>query len=162
MTNFHYNFMGIGSLCDHGCRILFEKKTVTIFSKNSTIILRGWREPVGAKLWRFSLQTEDHPAVPPKWNSVPTALNAHKLPSAGALVRYLHVATDFPIKSTWLVAIKAGNYASWPGRTYANANKYCPVPIETFQENLTQSRQGAHSTKPKPDQVPRSSKTKSK
>ena len=78
------------------------------------------------------------------------------------MVRYLHADTGFPVKSTWLAAIKAGNYASWPGLTYANANKYCPVPIETLQRHLAQSRKGARSTKPKPDRVPIPPKTKSK
>ena len=61
-----------------------------------------------------------------------------------------------------LAAIKSGNYASWLGLTYANANKYFPVPIETLQVNLNQSRQGARSTKPKPVRVPKTPKIKSK
>ena len=68
----------------------------------------------------------------------------------------------FPVKSTFLAAIKAGNYASWPGLTYANAKNYCPVSIETLQGHLTQSRQDALSNKLKPDLVPRPPKTKSK
>jgi hypothetical protein len=52
----------------------------------------------------------------------PAALNAHDLPSVLALVHYLHAAAGFPVKSTWLAAIKAGNFASWPGLTYANAS----------------------------------------
>ena len=47
----------------------------------------------------------------------------------GALVRYLHVAAGFSVKSTWLEAIKSGNYSSWPGLTYANASKYCPISM---------------------------------
>ncbi len=50
------------------------------------------------------------------------ALNAHDLSSVGALIHYLHAAAGFPVKSTWLAAIKAGNYSSWPGLTYANAS----------------------------------------
>ena len=68
-------------------------------------------------------------------------------PSVGALVRYLHAAAGFPVKSTWLAAIKAGNYASWSGLTYANASKYYPVPIETLQGHLKQTRMGVRSTK---------------
>ena len=100
--------------------------------------------------------------MPPEWISGPTALNANDRPSVGALVLYLHAATGFPVKSTWLAAIKAGNHASYPGLTYANAYKYCPVSIESLQGYLTQSRQCARSTKPKPDTVPRPPMTKSK
>ena len=138
-----------------------KKIYVTVFTKDDTIILRGWREPSGAKLWRFSLSPEDHPSVPPEWSSVPTALNAHDLPSVGSLVRYLHAATGFPVKSTWLAEIKAGNYDSWPSLTYSNAYKYCPVSVQSLQGHLTQYRQGARSTKPKPDPVPITLMTKS-
>ena len=82
----------------------------------------------------------------------------------GALVRYLHATTGFPVKSTWLGAIKAGNYSSWPGLTYDNASNYCPLYVESVKGNLTQSRQGVRSTKPKPlpdlDPVPRKQTTK--
>ena len=54
----------------------------------------------------------------------PTALNAHNLPSVGMLVHYLHDAAAFPVKSTWLAAIKASNFASWSGLNYANASKF--------------------------------------
>ena len=121
MPNFHHNLMGIGPLCEHGCRDLFEKISVTVFTKDDTIILRGWREPSGANLWMFSLCPKDHPSMPPEWSSDPTALNAHDLTSVVSLVRYLHASIGIPVKSTWLTAIKAGNYASWPGITYANA-----------------------------------------
>ena len=100
--------------------------------------------------------------MPPEWSSGPTALNAHDLPSVGALVRYLHAATGFPVNSTWFAAIEAGNYASWPGLTYANAKNYFPISIETAQGHLTQSRQGVCYTKPKPDPVTGPPKTNSK
>ena len=123
MPNFHHNLMGIGPLCDHGCRVVFEQTKVTVFSKDSTELLRGWRETTGSKLWRFSLRPGDHPTPPPDWSKGPTALNTHDLPSVGALVRYLHATAGFLVKSTWLWSIKAGNYSSWPGLTYAKASK---------------------------------------
>jgi hypothetical protein len=42
------------------------------------------------------------------------------------LIHYLHAAAGFPVKSTWLAAIKAGNFASWPELAYANASKFVP------------------------------------
>ena len=63
------------------------------------------------------------------------------------LVRYLHAAAGFPVKPTWLATIKAGNYSSWSGLTYANASKYCHISIETLQGHLKQTRQCVRSTK---------------
>ena len=42
------------------------------------------------------------------------------LPSIGALVGFYHACAGFPVKHTWLKAIKAGSYNSLPGLTYAN------------------------------------------
>ena len=49
-----------------------------------------------------------------------------------------------------LAAIKAGNFASWPGLTYTNAEKYCPISVDTLKGHMTHTRKGARSTKPKP------------
>ena len=123
-----------GSLCDHGCTVLFDSNAVTVYSKDhKNILLKGWRDTTGAKLWRFSLRPKDNPvsSIQPDPPQTPTALNAHDLPSVGALVRYLHAAAGFPVKSTWLAAIKTGNFSTWPGLTYANASRYCPNCEET-------------------------------
>ena len=77
-------------------------------------------------------------------------MNTHDLPSVCALVHYLHACAGFPVRSTWLAAIKAGNFSSWPGLTYTNAEKYCPLSVETLQGHMTQTRQGKRSTKLKP------------
>ena len=57
--------------------------------------------------------------------TTPAAHSAYKLPSVEALVRYMHAASGFPVKSTWLKAIKKGNFVTWPGLTYSNTEKYC-------------------------------------
>eukprot|EP00804_Cyclotella_cryptica_P006024 CCRYP_000276-RA/>CCRYP_000276-RA protein AED:0.08 eAED:0.08 QI:0/0/0/0.66/1/1/3/0/1069 len=152
MPSFQHNLMGIGKLCDNNCRVVFDKTTVTVFANDGSTLLQGWREQQGDKLWRFSLIPNQQ--VSPDWGSqAPMALNARDLPSVGALVHYLHAAAGFPVKETWLAAIKAGNYASWPGLTHANASKYCPSCNETIKGHLTQVRQGIRSTKPKPPQA---------
>ena len=72
------------------------------------------------------------------------------LPSMGALVGFYHACAGFPVKQSWLKAIKAGNYNSLPGLTYANASRYCPDADETTKGHLAQQRQNIQSTKPKP------------
>ena len=78
------------------------------------------------------------------------AYSVYDLLSVEALVWYFHAATGYPVKDTWLKAIKAGNYSSWPGLTLQNATKYCPVPIATLKGHMVQTRQNVRSTKPKP------------
>jgi hypothetical protein len=71
------------------------------------------------------------------------------LPSIGALVGFYHVCLGFPVKQTWLDAIKAGNCDTFDGLTYSNAAKYCPDSDETIMGHLAQQRQNVRSTKPK-------------
>ena len=59
----------------------------------------------------------------------------------------MHAAAGFPVQSTWLKAIKNGNFKSWPGLTYNNAEKYCPQSMETIKGHMIQSSQGVRPTK---------------
>ena len=59
----------------------------------------------------------------------------------------MHAAAVFPVRSTWLKAIKNGNFNSWPGLTYNNAAKYCPQSMETIKGRMVQYSQGVGSTK---------------
>ena len=77
----------------------------------------------------------------------PEANNVYDLPSVEALFCYMHAATGFPVRSTWLKAINNGNLNSWPGLTYNNAAQYFPQPMEKIKGHMVQSSQGVKSTK---------------
>ena len=53
----------------------------------------------------------------------PAVHSAYDLPSIEDLVRYMHAAAGFPVKSTWFKAIKKGNFESWPGLNYKNTGR---------------------------------------
>jgi hypothetical protein len=72
------------------------------------------------------------------------------LPSISALVGFYHACLGFPVKHTWLEAIKAGNCDSFNGRMYSNAASYCPDLDKTILGHLAQQRRNVHSTKPPP------------
>jgi len=152
MPTFKHTLIGIGPICDADCQVLFSKTDVTVFSPDGSPILQGWRDEAGAKLWRFALRPDKDDLPPRRADTQASSLaaySAYDLPSVVALVRYLHAAAGFPVKKTWLAAIKAGNFATWPGLTYSNAAKYFPESDETVKGHLTQSRKGTRSTKPK-------------
>jgi hypothetical protein len=71
------------------------------------------------------------------------------LPSIAALAGFDHACLGFPVKQTWLNAIKAGNCDTFEGLTYSNAAKYCPDSDKTIMGHLAQQRQNVRSTKPK-------------
>jgi hypothetical protein len=60
------------------------------------------------------------------------------LPSIGALVGFYHACLGFPVKQTWLDAIKAGNCDIFKGLRYSNAAKYCPDSDEAIMGHLAQ------------------------
>jgi hypothetical protein len=53
------------------------------------------------------------------------------------------------VKSTWLKAIKAGNYVRWPMLTENNLQKYYPKTPKTAKGHLNQTRKNVGSTKVK-------------
>ena len=161
MPGFTNNLISIGKLCDADCSAYFNKTAVTIFNCDGLPILHGYRETTGARLWRFNITATTpqavaataahHPASPP---TAEAAKRAYDLPSTPALIEFLHAAAGYPVKSTWLAAIKAGNYTTWPGLTYELAAKYCPDPDCTHKGHMAQMRQHVRSTEPKPPTPP--------
>ena len=57
--------------------------------------------------------------------------NVYELPNTAQTIRYLHACAGYPTKSTWLTAIRAGNYLSWPMLTASAVNKHFPESEET-------------------------------
>jgi len=61
-------------------------------------------------------------------------------------VRYLHAAAGFPVKESWIDAIKAGNYTTWPGLNVKVVNRYFPESDETQKGHMKKQRQNVRST----------------
>ena len=93
-----------------------------------------------------------HPIVPlaarppsgtPITRSTEYQRRAYDLPSTRALVEYLHCTVGSPVKSTFLKAVKNGNFRSFPGLTVENVARYGPDKADaTILGHLTQVRQG--------------------
>jgi hypothetical protein len=88
-----------------------------------------------------------------------TPYNPHilDLPSVGALIGFYHACLGFPVKQTWLEAIKAVNFEFLDGLTYSNTARYCPDADKTIMGHLAQQHQNVWSTKAPPsvpDQSP--------
>ena len=154
MPSFRHNLLGIGVLCDQDCKVLFTIRSVIIYDKDNKPFLTEWIETVRAKLWRISLNQDlsDIPPFPEDHNATPEeatieAYSAYDLPSVEALVKYFHAAAGYPMRSTWLTAIKAGNFKTWPGLTYNNARRYCPSAGEFIKGHMVQTRKNVRSTK---------------
>jgi len=76
--------------------------------------------------------------------------SVYDLPSTEQAIKWMHAICGYPVKSTWLKVIKAGNYVGWPMLTKRNVQKYYPETIETAKGHLNQMRNNVCSTKEKP------------
>ena len=114
--------------------------TISISQKRKPV-LQGCRDIDG--LWRLSCSKKPDPVS----QQTESASNVYSLPMIGAVIRYLHAAAGFPVKDTWIQAIKNGHYISWPGVTVEAVNKHFPKSIETQKGHLKKQRQNVRSTK---------------
>ena len=114
MPGFHHNLMGISEFCDADCKLLFTKTNITIFDNKGEPVITGWRDNNGPKLWNISLLPNEDDS-PVRNHTEQTTLGVYITydpPSVADLVRYFHADVGYPGRSTWLNAIKVGNYAS--------------------------------------------------
>jgi hypothetical protein len=59
----------------------------------------------------------------------------------------MHAVCGYPVKSTWLKAIKAGNFVGWPILTERNINKYYLDTNKTPKVHMNQTQKNVQSTK---------------
>jgi hypothetical protein len=58
------------------------------------------------------------------------------LPSTKQAIKWKHTICGYLIKSTWLKAIKAGNYVGWQMLTECNVQKFYPKIVKTAKGHL--------------------------
>ena len=110
----------------------FTKIGLTITNAHGLPILLGTCVPTGPRLWKIDITPqplphallttttpEVRPSPSPAPSITPTVHAAHRatphvraydLPNTPALIAYLHTAAGYPVRSTWLTAIKRGHY----------------------------------------------------
>jgi hypothetical protein len=137
--------VSIGHFYDNGYEARFTKHSFTI-EQNNDIVLKGTRHPNG--LWNLNLN--DHlPSAPASQQLSHAANNVYELQNKQDIVRYLHQACCSPVPSTWIKAIEAGHFTTWPGLTADLVRKHLPKSIATTKGHLRGQPQGLRSTKAK-------------
>ena len=64
------------------------------------------------------------------------ANSVYDLPSTEEAVKWMHATCGYPVKSTWIKAIKAGNFTGWPIINERTVAKYYPETEETPKGHL--------------------------
>ena len=120
-------------------------------SKNGEKIMTGNRN-FDDGLWDISL---DAPPIPAK-QTVNAIIRKDK--SKSELASYLHACAGSPPISSFIRAVKNGNFATWPGINDINFAKFLDPTIATAKGHLNQEKKNLQSTKvqikiEKPDHV---------
>ena len=152
--------MSVGRLSDDGTVSVFTKDGVSVYKEQDVLItcqgkpiLIGVRDERGR--YRVPLMQQKgqwQPRAPKKRviNKLQQANSVYDLPSIEQGIKWMHAVCGYPVKSTWLKAIKAGNFIGWPLLTEKNVSKYFPESDETTKGHLNQTRKNVRSTKAKP------------
>ena len=74
------------------------------------------------------------------------ANNVYKLPSIKAAVRFMHAVCGYPVKSTWLKAIRNNHYVGWPMLTVRNVEKHFLETVKRPRGHLNLQPAGTRST----------------
>ena len=53
MPGFTENLVGIGAMCDAGYTVTFLAAVVTIYNQHGTLVIHGWRDQRGPRIWRM-------------------------------------------------------------------------------------------------------------
>jgi hypothetical protein len=70
----------------------------------------------------------------PETNYKPACNHARETSNLKELINYLHATAFRPVKSTWVKAIKNGNFASWPGLTKQAVEKHLTKSVATVKD----------------------------
>ena len=157
--DFPHSLISVGKMAASGLISIFTKNDVEVHREEDVLIkckgvpiLVGKRDDQGR--YRIPLilhKGQWQPRTPSSQEKITfeQANSVYNLPSTEEVIRWLHACCGFPVKSTWLKAIKKGNFVGWPLLNKRNVQKYYPETSETPKGHLKQTRKGVRSTKAK-------------
>jgi hypothetical protein len=153
----HSTLISIPKLADANYATVFKKEKATIYDATTTSISATLPPVLEAHqckltgLWKLNLEPDEDETTKANDTHQPKeTLNViFDLPSTRQSLLWYHAAAGFPTKETFIDAVRAGNYASWPGLTTNMINRHFPDSTETAKEHLKGQRQGIRSIKQK-------------
>jgi phosphoribosylformylglycinamidine (FGAM) synthase PurS component len=164
-TDFPTSLMSVGTTSDDGNISIFTKKGVSVYKEQDVLItcqgepiLIGVRDEHGS--YRIPLlqqkgQWQPHRPSKRVNKTLKQANSVYDLPSTEQAIKWMHAVCGYPVKSTWIKAVKAGNFVGWSLLTEKNINKYYPESEETNKGHTNQTRKNVRSTKLKPFEDPK-------
>jgi hypothetical protein len=161
--------MSTSKLADANYVTVFTKEEVQVFDAEAAkfnvegqVVMKGWRCPI-TKLWRVPLtpnlsnintdtglmsKRATEIIMKQRSNKNKEHLNSvYELPNTEQVVAWYHAAAGYPTKATWIKAIDAGFFATWPLLTSKAVRKHFPEAAETTKGHMRRVKSGVRSTK---------------
>ena len=121
---FPTSLMSVGKTADDGTISIFTKTGVTVH-KETDVLIRCKTAPIFIGVrdehgrYRIPLiqkrgQWQPEKPSKKKRRALEMAGNVYDLPSTEQGIKWMHAVCGYPVKSTWLKAIAAGNFIGWP------------------------------------------------
>jgi hypothetical protein len=158
-TDFPHSLMSVGKTADDGTISIFTKDGTTVHKEEDVLImckgmpiLVGVLDMHGRYLIPLTQQRGRWQPRPPKksvTDKLRQANSVYDLPLVEQVIKWMHAVCGYPVKSTWIKAVKAGNFVGWPLLTEKNIAKYYPETEETPKGHMNQTCKNVRSTKPK-------------
>ncbi len=161
----HSTLVSVRKIADKDYIVVFDKNLAKTYNATTTTITAMTEPALKAPqctltgLWLMPLETKTNDGNQnvnivgdraSNIQGVTERANAiFELPSTRQTILYHHALAGFPIKETFLNAVRAGNYATWPGLTIAALCKYFPNSDRMHKGHMKGQRQGIRSTKQK-------------
>ena len=82
-------------------------------------------------------------------NALQQSNNVYNIPSTDQAIKLMHVVSCYPVNTTWLKAVKVGNYTGCTLLTIRYVQKYYLETTETPKGHMNQTRKNVWSTKTK-------------
>jgi hypothetical protein len=156
--DFPTSLLSVGKVNDDGNVSIFTRKGVSVHKEEDVLItVKGQPVMIGRRdergRYRIPLVQQRgqwQPRIPTKRakKALGQANSVYDLPSTEQAIKWMHAVCGYPVKSTWVKAIKAGNFVGWPLLTVKNVTKYYPDTVETQKGHMNQTRKNVRSTKP--------------
>ena len=138
---------------DDGTISIFTKDGVTVHNKKDVLItcknkplfigVRGEHGRYRIPLVQWQGRWQPQHASKRARHALSQANSIYNIPSIEQAIKWMHAVCGYPVKSTWICAIKAAIL------TERNVSKYYPETKETIKGHMNQTRKNVRSTKTK-------------
>jgi hypothetical protein len=159
MPNLHLTLISVPKMADYGYVAVFDKTEARVYNGTTTTITALGKPIIIAPrcndtgLWKMELNLDyeilgqEYPKQ--FFTGVDEANAIFDLPNTRQFLMYYHALAGFSVNETFMDAVRAKNYATWPGLTTTLISKHFPDSKEMQKGHMKGQRKGVRSTRVK-------------